>query len=55
MAVVVQKEEEIIIRLNDSAYVLLHAEMTTIRLALKDTSETRLQYTLLDSRDHIKQ
>ena len=37
---VVHKEEEIIIRLNDSASVL-DAEMTVIRVALENASETR--------------
>ena len=37
---VVHKEEEIIIRLNDSASVL-DAEMTAIRIALEKASETR--------------
>ena len=39
-AAVVHKEEEIIIRLNDSASVL-NAEMTAIRVALENASETR--------------
>ena len=39
-AAVVNKTEEMIIRLNDSASVL-DAEMTAIRLALEDASETR--------------
>ena len=38
-AAVVYKEEEITIRLDDSASVV-HAEMTPIRLALEDASET---------------
>ena len=42
---VVHKEEEIIIRLNDSASVL-DAEMTTIRVALENASETRDKITL---------
>ena len=44
-AEVVHKDEEIIIGLNDSAFVL-DAEMTATRLALEDDSETetRLQY-----------
>ena len=39
-AAVVHMEEKIIIRFNDSAFVL-HAEMTAIRVALEDASETR--------------
>ena len=39
-AAVVHMEEEIIIRLNDSASVL-DAEMTAIRVALENASETR--------------
>ena len=39
-AVVVHKEEEIIIRLNDSASVL-DAKMTAIQVALENASETR--------------
>ena len=39
-AAVVHKEEEIIIRLNDSASVL-DAEMTDIRVALENASKTR--------------
>ena len=39
-AAVVHKEEEIIIRLNESAYVL-DVEMTAIHLALEVASETR--------------
>ena len=39
------KEEEIIIRLNDSASVV-DAEMTVIRLALEDASETRDKITI---------
>ena len=39
-AAVVHKEEEIIIRLNDSAYVL-DAKMTAIRVAIENASETR--------------
>ena len=38
-AAVVHKEEEIIIRLNDSAYVL-DAKMTAIRVAIENASET---------------
>ena len=41
-AAVVHNEEDIIIRLNNSASVL-NAEMTAIRLALEDASETRNQ------------
>ena len=52
------KEEEIIIRLNDSASVL-DAEMTDISLALEDASETRDNnyntHRLFDSCEHIKQ
>ena len=44
-AAVVNKEEEIIIRLNDSASVL-DAEMTAIRLALENASETRENITI---------
>ena len=41
----VHKEEEIIIRLNDSAYVL-DAEITVIRVALENASETRNTITI---------
>ena len=41
----VHKEEEIIIRLNDSAS-LLDAEMTAIRVALEDASDTRNKITI---------
>ena len=44
-AAVVHKTEEIIIRLNDSAYVL-DAEMTAIRLALEDASGSRDNITI---------
>ena len=44
-AAVVHKEEEIIIRLNDSAFVL-DAEMTAIRVALENASETRGNITI---------
>ena len=44
-AAVVHKEEEIIIRLNDSASVL-DAEMTAIRVALENASETRDKITI---------
>ena len=44
-AEVVQKEEETIIRLNDSASVL-DAEMTAIRIALENVSETRDKITI---------
>ena len=44
-AAVVHKEEEIIIRLNDSASVL-DAEMTAIRVALENASETRGKITI---------
>ena len=44
-AAVVHKEEEIIIRLNDSASVL-DAEMTAIRVALENASETRDKITM---------
>ena len=56
-AVVVHKEEEIIIRLNDSVSVL-DAEMTAIRVALENASETRDTITihrLFDSCKHTKQ
>ena len=42
---VVHKEEEIIIRLNDSASVL-DAEITAIRVALENASETRDKITI---------
>ena len=42
---VVHKEEEIIIRLNDSASVL-DAKMTAIRVALENDSETRDKITI---------
>ena len=55
---VVHKEEEIIIRLNDSASVLV-AEMTAIREALENASETRDNITIhtdsLDSCKHTNQ
>ena len=44
-AAVVHKEEEIIIRLNDSASVL-DAEMTAIRVALENASKTRDKITI---------
>ena len=44
-AAVVNKEEDIIIRLNDSASVL-DAEMTAIRVALENASETRDNITI---------
>ena len=44
-AKVVHKEEEVIIRLNDSASVL-DAEMTAIRAALENASETRDKITI---------
>ena len=44
-AAVVHKKEEIIIRLNDSAFVL-DAEMTAIRLALEAARETRDKITI---------
>ena len=44
-AAVVHKEEEIIITLNDSASVL-DAEMTAIRVALENASETRDKITI---------
>ena len=44
-AAVVHMEEEIIIRLNDSASVL-DAEMTAIRVALENASETRDKITI---------
>ena len=46
VAEVVHKEEDKIIRLNDSASVM-EAEITDIRVALENASEqdTRLQYT----------
>ena len=44
-AEVVHKKEEITIRLNDSASVL-DAEMTTIRVALENASETRDKITI---------
>ena len=44
-AAVVHKSEEMIIRLNDSAYVL-DAEMTAVRLALEDASGTRDKITI---------
>ena len=44
-AEVVHKEEEIIIRLNDSASVL-DAEMSAIRVALENASETRDKITI---------
>ena len=44
-AAVVHKEEEIIIRLNDSTSVL-DAEMTVIRVALENASETRDKTTI---------
>ena len=44
-AAVVHMEEEMIIRLNDSASVL-DAEMTAIRVALENTSETRDKITI---------
>ena len=44
-AEVVHNEEEIIIRLNDSASVL-DAEMTAIRVAIESASETRHKITL---------
>ena len=44
-ATVVHKEEEIIIRLNNSTSVL-DAEMTAIRLALEDATETRDNITI---------
>ena len=44
-AAVVQKEEELIIRPNDSASVL-DAEMTAIRVALENASETRDNVTI---------
>ena len=44
-AAVAHKEEEIIIRLNDSASVL-DAEMTAIRVALENTYETRDKITI---------
>ena len=44
-AAVVHKEEKIIIRLNDSASVL-DVEMTVIRVALENASETRDKITI---------
>ena len=44
-AAVVHKEEEIIIRLHESASVM-DAEMTTIRVALENASETRNKITI---------
>ena len=44
-AAVVHKEEEIIIRLNDSASVL-DAEIITIRISLENASETRNKITI---------
>ena len=45
VATVVHKEEEIIIRLNDSASVL-DAEMTAKRVPLENASETRDNITI---------
>ena len=45
-AAVVHKEEEIIMRLNDSASVL-DAEMTAIRVVQENASETRDNITIL--------
>ena len=45
MAAAVVHKEEIIIRLHDSASVL-DAEMTAIRLAIEDASETRDKITI---------
>ena len=44
-AAVVHKKEEIITRLNDSAYIL-DAEMTAIRLSLENARETRDKITI---------
>ena len=55
-AAVVHKEEDIIIKFNDSAS-LLDAEMTAIRVALENTNETRDTITLhrlFDSCKHTK-
>ena len=56
-AAVVHMVEEILIRLTDSESVL-DAEMTAIRVALEDASETRDNlkiHTLFDSCKHTKQ
>ena len=56
-AAVVHKEEEIIIRLNESASAM-DAEMTTIRVAIENASETIDKITihrLFDGCKHTKQ